>query len=185
MSKTKHGGQVPAENNAGEQQPAEQNQQALEEKLAELQQELEASAKKAQENLDGWQRERADFVNYRRRIERDQQQLRETITGDLIRKYLVIQDDMDRAIKSRPAEGDLAAWAAGIDLIARKLQAILDQEGIQRIPAEGEAFDPAVHEALSQEDSPEHESGHVIDVFQDGYTLGGRVLRPARVRVAR
>jgi molecular chaperone GrpE len=153
--------------------------------LAALQQALEEAQAKSKEYFEGWQRERADFSNYKRRIERDQQALSQNITGEIIKKYLLVLDDMDRAVKMRPADGDLAAWSTGIELIYRKLQNIIDQEGIRRIPAETEEFNPTRHEAITFEESPDHASGAVIGVVQEGYTLGDRVLRPARVRVAR
>jgi molecular chaperone GrpE len=153
--------------------------------ISELQQALEEALAKSKEYFEGWQRERADFSNYKRRIERDQLTLSQSITGEIIKKYLAVLDDMDRAVKMRPAEGDLTVWASGIELIYRKLQNIIDQEGIKRIPAETEEFNPTRHEAITFEDSPDHASGAIIGVVQEGYTLGDRILRPARVRVAR
>lgn len=150
-----------------------------------LQAELDQACTQAREYSDGWQRERADFINYKRRIEREQAQIQGTLTGQIIKKYLVILDDLALALKSRPTEGDGATWSNGIELIYRKLQTILESEGVTRIPAELEFFDPNRHEALMQEDSPNHESGQIIEVLQQGYTIGDRVLRPARVRVAR
>ena len=146
---------------------------------------LEEVENRAKEYFDGWQRERADFANYKRRIERDQATLSQNIAAEVIKKYLVVLDDLDRAMKMRPTEGEAAAWADGIELIYRKLQNILEAEGIKRIPAENEEFDPMRHEAISYEESPDHQSGQIIGVVQEGYTLGDRVLRPARVRVAR
>jgi molecular chaperone GrpE len=148
-----------------------------------LKKELEEARQKASENLECWQRERADFVNYRKRVEREQETLKQTITWAVIKKYLAIMDDMERALKARPSEG--AAWAEGFDLIYRKLQGILDAEGITRIAAEKTMFDPNLHEALSHEDSPDHASGEVIEIIQQGYLLGDRVLRHALVRVAK
>ena len=147
--------------------------------------ELEIFQKQAEEFFEGWQRERADFNNYKKRIERDHKLMTQAITGGVIKKYLVVLDDLERALKSRPKEGEGAAWAEGIDLILRKLQGILDSEGIQQIPADGVDFDPNLHEAISHEDSPDHESGQIIEIVQQGYTIGDRVLRPALVRVAR
>jgi molecular chaperone GrpE len=139
----------------------------------------------ADEFKDGWQRERAEFSNYRKLVERTQTEERQNRTAEVIKKYLVILDDLQRAIKSRPTEGAAAEWLEGIDLIIRKLQAILESEGVQRIPAEEEVFNPMRHEAISHEESPDHESGQIIEVVQQGYTIGDRVLRPALVRVAR
>jgi len=150
-----------------------------------LKAELEEAQAKSKEYFDGWQRERADFSNYKRRVDRDQATLGQNIAGEIIKKYLLVLDDLDRAMKMRPTEGEVSAWADGIELIYRKLQNIIDAEGIKRIPAENEDFNPLRHEAISFEDSPEHTSGQIIGVVQEGYTLGDRVLRPARVRVAR
>jgi molecular chaperone GrpE len=150
-----------------------------------LAEELQQAQGKAKEFFEGWQRERADFANYKRRVDRDQQGLSQNIKGDIIKRYLGILDDLERAMKNRPTDGTAASWANGIELIVRKLQTILENEGVQRIPAETEEFNPNRHEAISYEESPDHSSGQIIEVVQQGYTLGDRVLRPALVRVAR
>lgn len=155
------------------------------EMVDQLAQELQQSQSQAKNYFDGWQRERADFANYKRRIERDQQAMKDNLTSEVVKKYLGIMDDLERALKSRPADGAAAAWANGIELILRKLQSMLDAEGIKRIPAEQEEFNPSRHEAISFEPSPNHESGQIIEVVTQGYTLGDRVIRPAQVRVAR
>ncbi|NPV76373.1 MAG: nucleotide exchange factor GrpE [Anaerolineae bacterium] len=159
--------------------------QALTEDLEHMKKELEKAQQQSNEYFEGWQRERADFSNYKKRIERDQASLSQTISGNIIKKYLVILDDLERALKHRPSDGNGALWAEGIELIYRKLLNILDQEGIQRIPAETEEFDPNRHEAISYEESPDHTSNQIIEVIEQGYMHGDRVLRPARVRVAR
>ncbi len=158
---------------------------AMAKEFSELTEELQQAQGKAKEFFEGWQRERADFANYKRRIERDQQALAQNIKGDVIKKYLTVLDDLERAMKTRPTEGPAEAWANGIELILRKLQGILEAEGVRRIPAETEEFNPTRHEAITYEESPDHKSGEIIEVVQQGYTLGDRVLRPALVRVAR
>lgn len=150
-----------------------------------LKAELEKAKSDACANLDGWQRERAEFSNYKKRIERENELLHQNITGSVIKKYLVILDDLDLALKARPKEGDGAAWADGVELIARKLQSVLDSEGIERISQNKVQFDPNLHEAISNEENPEFESGEIIEVIRQGYKLGDRILRPAMVRVAR
>jgi molecular chaperone GrpE len=145
---------------------------------------VEAQAK-AQEYLDGWQRERADFYNYKRRMEREVTLSAQNALGNALRRYLDIADDLERALRNRPQEGDGAAWASGIDLIYRKLLIALEADGVKPIITEGAFFDPSLHEAISQEDHSELESGQIIGVVQTGYMMGERVLRPARVRVAR
>ena len=155
------------------------------EEMESMKKELEELRRKSEENFEGWTRERADFSNYKKRIERDQVQATQNITGNVIRKYLVILDDLERAFKARPTEGDGATWSQGVELIIRKLQTILENEGVIRIPAEQEQFDPTRHEAITHEDSPDHACDEIIEVVQQGYMLGERVLRPALVRVAR
>ena len=149
-----------------------------------LQKDVEQSRQKAQEYFDGWQRERADFVNYKKRLERDQEQRNNSFTTNFIKKYLVILDDLERALKTRPTQGEGAAWSEGVELIVRKLQRNLELEGVRPIPTDQKTFDPTLHEAISHEASPDHGSGEIIEVVQQGYMLGDRVLRPALVRVA-
>lgn len=153
--------------------------------LSQMKHECEKAQKEAAHNLDGWQRERAEFSNYKKRLDREQHQLRQTLTGSIIKKYLVVLDDIDRALKHRPESTEGAAWADGIELIERKLISILDSEGIERIDQNRVQFDPNIHEAISNEENPDFESGEVIEVVQHGYKLGDRILRPAMVRVAR
>jgi molecular chaperone GrpE len=158
--------------------------EAQQDDVAALKAELAALRAKSEEYLDGWQRERAEFANYKKRVDRERDQMKQNLTGDLIRRYLEVVDDLERALKNRPAEGEGATWAGGIELIYRKLLAILEAEGVERLQVEGELFDPNLHEAISQEPSDDHESGQVIEVIKNGYRLGERILRPAMVRVA-
>jgi molecular chaperone GrpE len=153
--------------------------------LALLQQEIEISRAKANEYLDGWQRARADFANYKKRIERDQAQTSQMVTGSILKRYLEILDDLDRALKNRPQEGEGAVWANGIELIYRKLLTILENEGVKPMDALGKEFDPTQHEAIISEENDQFKSGHVTEVLQQGYMLGERVLLPAVVKVAR
>ena len=149
-----------------------------------LQQELQNAQNQCKEYFEGWQRERADFINYKKRVERDQAQLHQVITANIIKKFLVVLDDMERAIRNRPADAEQQEWWNGVDLIYRKLQSILEAEGIQPIAAAGDPFDPNLHEAISHEENGEVQSGHIIEVAQQGYRLGDRIVRPALVRVA-
>jgi molecular chaperone GrpE len=147
--------------------------------------ELQAARAKADEYLEGWQRSRAEFANYKKRIEREQAQVYQNASGNVIKRYLEIVDDLERALKNRPKDGEGASWANGIELIYRKFTSLMESEGIKMMEAAGQDFDPNFHEAITQEDSPNHESGQIIEVVQKGYLIGDRVLRPALVRVAR
>jgi molecular chaperone GrpE len=161
------------------------NDVAIAEAMILLQEELEEVRRKAEEYLDGWQRSRAEFSNYKKRIEREQANIYQTTAGNLIKHFLEVADDLERALKSRPQELEDMHWTSGIELIYRKLMSTIEAEGVTRIEPDGEFFDPNFHEAISQEDSRQHKSGQIIEVLQPGYQLGERVLRPARVRVAR
>lgn len=147
--------------------------------------EIERLTKLNEEYLDGWQRARADFVNYKKRIEREQREAYRRAAGDILTRYLGIVDDLERALKDRPTEGDPGNWADGVELIYRKLRSVLEAEGVESIDALGQPFDPNLHEAISHEDSDEQPAGYVIDVVQQGYRMGDQVLRPALVRVAK
>ncbi|HRQ25099.1 MAG TPA: nucleotide exchange factor GrpE [Anaerolineales bacterium] len=146
-----------------------------------LKRQLEEAQAQASEFKDSWMRSQAEFQNYRKRVERDNETMRSTMKGDIIKKVLPVLDDLERALQNRPADD---AWAGGIELVARKFQNILELEGVKRIEAEGAEFDPNFHEAISHEPADGVESGHVIEVIQNGYAIGERVIRPALVRVA-
>ena len=88
-------------------------------------------------------------------------------------------------MRERPKEGEAAVWADGIAIIHQKLLGLLEAEGVERIQAQSEIFDPNYHEALSHEESSEFKEGQVIEVIRQGYKLDERVLRPALVRVAK
>ncbi len=158
---------------------ATDNQQTAE--IDALNRQLQDAEKKAAEYKDGWARAQADFQNYKKRIERDNELTYVTMKGDIVKKILPVLDDLERALQNRPADN---GWANGIELIARKLQNVLESEGIKRIEAEGTEFDPNYHEAISHEPADGVKSGFVIGVVQNGYMLGERVIRPALVRVA-
>ncbi|MBS1250357.1 MAG: Protein GrpE [Chloroflexi bacterium] len=145
---------------------------------------LEMSEAKAQEYLVGWQRSRAEFANYKRRIAREREQIHQVSKAKVILDYLDILDDLERALNNRPQTGEGATWAEGIELIYKKLESKLEAAGVEAMNAEGQKFDPNLHEALMQEESDEHKSDCITEVVQTGYLLGERVLRPAQVRIA-
>jgi molecular chaperone GrpE len=157
----------------GEGQPSDEREALI--------QQLKEAESKVVEYKDGWARTQADFQNFRKRVDRDSETFKASTKGDIIKKVLPVLDDLERAMQNRPTDD---AWANGIELVVRKFQNILDLEGVKRIEAKGAAFDPNFHEAISHEPSDEVESGHVIDVVQNGYVIGERVIRPALVRVA-
>ena len=156
----------------------------LEEQVTVLKTALEEMDKKAEEYLDGWQRARAEFANYKKRVLRENMDIHQVSRGEVIKLYLDIADDLDRALQERPETGDGEIWAEGIEIIFQKLRARLESEEIKPMNPIGEEFDPNIHEALMKEESEEFESGQIIEVMQEGYWIGDKVLRPALVRVA-
>jgi len=150
--------------------------------LEELKARLVESEAKVQELMDALQRERADFLNYRRRTDQEKMMAGQFASGEVIRKFLAGIDDLERAL-SHKKEGD-CTWADGVELVYRKFINILETEGVKKIEAEGKEFDPQYHEALMQEAADGVESGIVTAVLLPGYTHKDRVLRPAQVKVA-
>jgi molecular chaperone GrpE len=146
-----------------------------------LKKKLEEAEAKTSEYKDSWLRSQAEFQNYRKRQERDNEMMYNSMKGDIIKKVLPVLDDLERALQNRSADDP---WANGIELVARKFQNILESEGVRKIEAIGTEFDPNFHEAISHEPANGAQSGHVIGVVQNGYMIGERVIRPALVRVA-
>jgi molecular chaperone GrpE len=147
--------------------------------------ELETARRQADEYLALLQRERAEFSNYKRRTAEERERELGLAGEDLIRKVLTIADDFDRAIDARPAEFAGNAWAEGIAAIDRKLQALLESEGVKRIDASpGKPFDPREHDAIANVPATSHRDGDIVEEVRRGYRLRDRVLRPALVAVA-
>ena len=153
--------------------------------LEALRQELGEAKVQAAEYLDGWQRARAEFANYKKRNEQERTELFKSANTNLISRLLPIFDDFERAFQTLPRNLLSLTWIDGVALIYRRLQAILDGEGLTPMETEGQSFDPLVHEAVTYEESAEHQEGQIIGEVQRGYKLGDRVLRPALVRVAK
>jgi molecular chaperone GrpE len=146
-----------------------------------LKKHLAEAESRTSEYKDSWLRAQAEFQNYRKRIERDNELMYASMKGDIIKKVLPVLDDLERALQNRPDEDP---WANGIELVVRKFQNLLENEGVKKIEALGVEFDPNFHEAISHEPADGVHSGHVIGVVQNGYMIGERVIRPAMVRVA-
>jgi molecular chaperone GrpE len=161
----------------------EDQEEFEEEELPE--QKIERLQAEADEYLDGWQRARAEFANYKKRIERERETTRARISGEIITRYLGVMDDLERALQRAPEDEACKEWIAGVELIYSKFKSILEAEGVETIEEEGLRFDPSIHEAISYEESDDHEEGSVIEVTQRGYKIDDRVLRPAMVRVAK
>jgi molecular chaperone GrpE len=157
-------------------QPENVEQEVVEEVDA-----LEAVTRERDEYLDSLRRLKAEFENYRKRAAREQESLVARAHERLVKELIPVLDDLARALEAAERHEE-AQLEEGVSLVHRQLAAVLAKEGLAEIETEG-AFDPNVHEALLSQPSDEPE-GSVIEVIQKGYTLGDRVLRPARVVVA-
>ena len=122
------------------------------------------------------QRLQAEFANYRRRVERDRQAVGEQALGSVLLGLLPVLDDIDRARSHGEVEG-------GFKLVADGLETTLTKLGLQRFGEAGEPFDPTVHEALTHALSPDVTEPTCAEIYQPGYRVGERILRPARVAV--
>ena len=143
--------------------------------------ELASVTKERDGYLDALQRLKAEFDNYRKRVARDQQELAARANERLVRELVPVLDDLERALEAA-AEHQEAKLEEGVRLVHRALADALGREGLAEIEAAGK-FDPHTQEALLSQPSDEEE-GTVIQVLQKGYTLGDRVLRPARVVIS-
>jgi molecular chaperone GrpE len=149
-------------------------------------QQLEQARQEAAQNLDRWQRAAAELANYKRRQEEQLKLQRDMIKAEVLQGVISALDDMDLAFQNIPSQldGQLVGWVEGFRLVQRKLDRILDEQRVSAISTTG-AFDPNVHEAVSHEESPDHEEGQIIAELRKGYQIGNRVIRPALVRVAK
>ncbi|TAK32715.1 MAG: nucleotide exchange factor GrpE [Chloroflexota bacterium] len=142
--------------------------------------ELAEEKARAQQYLANWQRAQADFSNYKKRVEQERTEAVKFANAMLIVTLLPVLDDFERAMASVPTSLAGFTWFEGARLIQRKLQAILQAQGVTEIPTEGQAFDPTIHDAVAHGPG---EEGKVVEELQKGYRLHNRVIRPALVRV--
>ena len=147
--------------------------------LEELQKKLDEAEAKAGEYLQMAQRLQADFDNFRKRTQRENEEFKAFATAGLISELLTIEDDLDRALDSAKEEND---FVIGVRGIRQNLMKILESKGLAEIPTDGK-FDPNCHEALCVEEADT--DGDIAEVFQKGYRLGNKVLRYSKVKVTR
>lgn len=152
--------------------------------------ELESARREIAELKENWQRERADFMNFRKRTMQERSRLRLEAFAGFAHELLDVVDNLERTLAT-PAESDeTRSFKAGVEMIHKGLLGAFEKQGIQSIHPQGLAFDPNLMEAIASEDSEEHDVDTVIEVYQAGYMIeyepGARhTIRPARVRVAR
>jgi molecular chaperone GrpE len=172
---------------AGKPRPAtregEERLHELETALSEARQATLEAEQKRDEYLDTLRRVAADFDNYRKRQERDRQQLLLDANERLIAALLPVLDDLQRALDALEAH-EPEKVRDGVERVLRSLESTLEREGLQAIDPKDQPFDPHEHEALTSQPADGVKEGTVVQVFQRGFRLGERVIRPARVVVA-
>lgn len=146
-------------------------------------QQLTPDQQKAEEYLDLLRRTQADFINYRRRVGQELAEARIAAQSELLSQLFPVFDDLGRALAMIPPEWVTNPWVQGLFLMARRLTALFDQLGVQRIGTPGEPFDPRRHEAITTEERADMPEGTILQVAQPGYVLKDRVVRPAQVIV--
>ncbi len=130
-------------------------------------------------------RKTAELDNYRKRVERDQRELKNAASTDLIKDLLPLVDDLERALTSDADFATASSYREGVELIHRQLIEVLEKRGVTSIESSGLDFDPQLHQAMATDTAKGRRDGEVIDEFRRGYLLHGRLLRPAMVRVAK
>jgi len=133
--------------------------------------------KQVAERTADLQRLQAEYANYRRRVDRDREVIRDTAVANVLTNLLPVLDDIGRARDHGELEG-------GFKSVGEALEATVEKLGLERFGAAGDRFDPTVHEALTHTTSPDVTETTAVEVFQPGYRIGDRVVRPARVAVA-
>jgi len=156
-----------------------------ERRIADLEAALATTEQQSKEYLDGWQRERAAFANYRRRADEERGSIAQVATEELVCRLLPLVDDLDRACAEMPPDAANTPWGEGVQLVQRKFHQFLSSLGVEPIEATGKKFDPSQHEAVTHEESHHHEEGEVIEEVLKGYRMGDHVLRCSVVRVAK
>jgi molecular chaperone GrpE len=158
--------------------------EALLKKIAEQTAEIDSLKKQSDDFNNRLLRTQADFDNFRKRTTKEKADSRKFRAQDLVSDMLEIVDNFKRALAVETVSEDGQSLKKGMEMLLSKLESALKKEGVEEISSLHQPFDPNVHQAVMQEESAEHETGTVTQVLQAGYTLNGRVIRPAMVKVS-
>lgn len=165
-------------------EPASEHGPLADVELERLRMELEARKREHDALHDKYIRLHAEFDNFRKRTAKERMELLMSAGAEAIQSMLPVLDDMDRAIAHNAEVNDITAVKQGFTLIQQKFVNILMAHGVKDMPAKGQAFDPELHDAISQVPAPEPKmKGMVLDVVEKGYLLNEKVLRHAKVVV--
>lgn len=151
--------------------------------VAELERKLTEQAARAEDYYQRLVRLQADFENYRKRVQREKEEFCKFAGEQVVTALLPVLDNLERALAAK--DKDPAGVAAGVEMIHRQFHDVLAREGLSPVKAVGEQFDPALHEAVMQEESTTAVDNTVLEEFCRGYCFKDRLIRPAMVKVAR
>ena len=158
---------------------------AAEGSTTELAAQLEAAKAEAAANYDKFMRTAADLENFRRRTVREKDDLRAAATGRVLEDIFPVMDTLAMAINAaKQPNADLKSLVGGVEMVLAQLKTALANHGLKEINPSGQAFDPHQHEAISHQPSKDVKEEHVLNVVRTGYSLNGRLLRPASVVVS-
>jgi len=129
-------------------------------------------------------RVQADYDNFRKRTQKEKEELAKYASAKLIENLLPSIDNFDRALAASEATGDFEALAKGLDMIYRQLKSTMEAEGLAEMEPVGTPFNPEFHQAVMTVETDEYEEGIVVEVLQKGYMLKDKVIRPAMVKVS-
>lgn len=166
-------GQPEAAEKSAEEQKAETGNEEVERLKAEL-------AEQQQRTL----RTQADFDNFRRRTQKEKEELAKYASSKLITELLPVIDNFERALDAAGISPEVESFSKGVNMIFRQLEGVLNAEGLEAMNCVGQPFNPEFHQAIMQVESEEHEEGIVVEEVQKGYMLKDKVLRPAMVKVS-
>lgn len=152
--------------------------------ISNMQNEIDRLKEEAARNYDQHLRSLADAENIRKRALREKEEYLKYASLPVIRKVLNVLDDLERALVMSEANRDYDALYKGLEMIAKRMADLVQEEGVQTIEALGQPFDPQFHQPLTVEASSEHPENTVIEELQKGYVLHGRVIRPSLVKVS-
>jgi len=155
-----------------------------ENELSALKKELEKVQEENKKLYDQYLRALAETENSRKRAAKDKEEYLKFAVLPLIKKILPVIDDLERAMAVAGTAHDYEGLSKGVELICRKLQDIVHEQGVMPIEARGQIYDPQYHQALITEESAEHPENTILDELQKGYTMHGRVIRPSLVKVS-
>lgn len=146
---------------------------------------LKEKAEKGEGYFDKLLRVQADFDNYKKRLEKERIEFVKFANEEIIIEILKILDDFERAVEAGKRKHDFDILYKGVEMIWKDLKGFLKQKGLEEIEAKGKPFNPHEHEAMMQEETGDHPEDYVVEEFQKGYILNGRVIRPSKVKVSK